>query len=137
VKPIFADSVYFFALLNARDRLHERATSYAAQAAAPILTTAWILTEVADGLCDRASRHAVIRLWQTLQAASDVEIVPPSPGLFHRGFELYRLRPDKDWSLTDCVSFVVMEERNITEALTSDRHFQQAGFATLLGEGGP
>ncbi|HXJ93069.1 MAG TPA: PIN domain-containing protein [Terriglobia bacterium] len=133
MKPVFADSVYFFALLNARDRIHERAKHYAAQATLPILTTAWVLTEVADGLCDRASRHAVVRLWQTLQSASDAEIVLPSPELFHRGFERYRLRPDKDWSLTDCFSFVVMEERGLTEALTADRHFQQAGFATLLG----
>jgi len=133
VTPVFADSVYFFALLNARDRIHERATRYAAQAAIPILTTAWVLTEVADGLCDRASRPAVIRLWQTLKAASDAEIILPSPQLFQRGFERYRLRPDKDWSLTDCISFLVMEARGLTEALTTDRHFHQAGFITLLG----
>ncbi len=133
MKLVFADPVYFFALLNARDRIHERATRYAAQATSPILTTAWVLTEVADGLCDRAARPAVIRLWQTLHTAPDVEIVLPSAELFHRGFERYRFRPDKDWSLTDCISFVVMEGRGITEALTTDRHFQQAGFATLLG----
>jgi uncharacterized protein len=133
VKPVFAGSVYFFALLNARDRTHERAIRYAAQAAIPILTTAWVLTEVADGLCDPASRPAVVRLWQTLKAAPDAEIIPPSPETFQQGFERYRLRADKDWSLTDCISFLVMEERGLTEALTTDRHFQQAGFITLLG----
>ena len=133
MKTVFADSVYFFAVLNAHDRLHEQAVRYAAEGTDPILTTAWVLTEVADGLCHCSARDAVVRLWQTLEAASDVEIVPPSPELFHRGFERYRLRPDKDWSLTDCISFVVMEQRGITEALTSDHHFQQAGFVTLLG----
>jgi hypothetical protein len=133
VKTVFADSVYFFAILNAHDRLHDQAVRYAAEGSDPILTTAWVLTELADGLCHRSARDAVARLWQTLEVASDVEIVPPSPELFHRGFERYRLRPDKDWSLTDCISFVVMEERGITEALTSDHHFQQAGFVTLFG----
>lgn len=103
MKPVFADSVYFFALLNARDRRHKRAARYAAQATNPILTTAWVLTEVADGLCDHAARHAVVRLWQTLQSAAD------------------------------CISFVVIEERGLAQALTTDHHFQQAGFATLLG----
>jgi hypothetical protein len=133
VKTVFADSVYFFALLSAHDRLHDRSVRYAAEGGDRILTTAWVLTEVADGLCHRSARHAVVRLWQTLEAASDVEIVPPALELFQRGFERYRLRPDKDWSLTDCISFVVMEERGITEALTSDHHFQQAGFVTLFG----
>ena len=61
-----------------------------------------------------------------------VTIVPPDDALFHRGVEFYAQRPDKDWSLTDCISFVVMEERGIREALTGDHHFEQAGFAALL-----
>ena len=51
---------------------------------------------------------------------------------FDEGVRLYVARPDKDWSLTDCISFVVMRERGITEALTGDRHFEQAGFVALL-----
>jgi hypothetical protein len=81
----------------------------------------------------RSVRHAVLRLWQTLEAASDVEIVQPALEPFQRGFERCRLRPDRDWSLTDCTSFIVMEERGISESLTSDHHFQQAGFVPLLG----
>lgn len=61
-----------------------------------------------------------------------VEIIPPSSGLFERGLRLFRERPDKGWSLTDCISFVVMEERGIRDALTGDHHFEQAGFAALL-----
>jgi predicted nucleic acid-binding protein len=59
-------------------------------------------------------------------------MVPASQELLDRGVTLYRQRPDKDWSLTDCISFVVMRERGITEALTADHHFEQAGFVALL-----
>ncbi len=132
MRPIFADLVYFFALLNRRDRIHESARRFAAQATNPIITTAWVVTEVADGLAARTTRQAFVRLLEILESAPDVEVVPPSPDLFHRGLQRYVQRSDKDWSLTDCVSFVVMEERGLTEALTSDHHFEQAGFATLL-----
>jgi predicted nucleic acid-binding protein len=61
-----------------------------------------------------------------------VRIIPPSDEQYARGFDLYRRRPDKEWSLTDCISFVVMAEEGLTEALTGDKHFEQAGFAALL-----
>lgn len=61
-----------------------------------------------------------------------ITIAPLDMETFDAGVELYRARPDKDWSLTDCISFVVMRERGITEALTGDRHFEQAGFKALL-----
>ena len=132
MKAVLADSVYFFALLNPRDRLHACAKRYAAQSSNPILTTAWVLTEVADGLSERTKRRTVVQLIEILQGAADVEIIPPSQELFQRGLERYAQRLDKDWSLTHCISFVVMEEHGLTEALTADHHFKQAGFATLL-----
>jgi predicted nucleic acid-binding protein len=132
MKTIFADSVYFFALVNARDTFHPRAAEFAARSENPFVTTAWIITEVADGLCARATRETAIRLLDILQSSADVEIVQPSAELFQQGLERYRQRPDKNWSLTDCISFLVMEQRGITEALTADHHFQQAGFSTLL-----
>ena len=132
MKTIFADSVYFFALVNARDTFHPRAAEFAARSENPFVTTAWIITEVADGLCARATRETVIRLLDILQSSADVEIVQPSAELFQQGLERYRQRLDKNWSLTDCISFLVMEQRGITEALTADHHFQQAGFSTLL-----
>jgi uncharacterized protein len=61
-----------------------------------------------------------------------VDVVPLSETLYSEAFALYESRLDKNWGLTDCISFVVMTERGITEALTSDEHFEQAGFATLL-----
>jgi len=59
-------------------------------------------------------------------------VVPLSEALFRQSFDLYRQRLDKEWGLTDCISFVVMQERGITEALTADHHFRQAGFLALL-----
>ena len=59
-------------------------------------------------------------------------ILPPTLELFEAGCDLYEQRPDKEWSLTDCISFVVMHNHGLTDALTADRHFQQAGFQALL-----
>jgi len=73
-----------------------------------------------------------VRLWERLQADPKVTIVPPSSDLLARGITLYAQRPDKHWSLTDCISFVVMEEHGLTQALTADWHFEQAGFEVLI-----
>jgi len=132
MRPVFADSVYFFALLNRRDRMHESALRFAEQATNPIITTAWVVTEVADGLARKTTRQAFVRLLDILESAPDVEVIPPSPDLFQQGLQRYVQRPDKDWTLTDCISFVVLEPRGLTEALISDRHFEQSGLAALL-----
>jgi hypothetical protein len=67
-----------------------------------------------------------------LREDAEVTIVPPGPELFEAGLKLYSQREDKDWTLTDCISFVVMERMGIREALTGDHHFEQAGFTVLL-----
>jgi predicted nucleic acid-binding protein len=89
---------------------------------------------------DRASGWALLaaqpscflNLLRSLRANAAFEIVPPDPDLFERGIDLFARRADKAWSLTDCISFVVMTERGLTEALTGDHHFEQAGFLALL-----
>lgn len=97
-----------------------------------MLTTAWVLTEVADGLAATPDRHLIEKILADLNQEPRDIVVPASADLFDRGLQLYLARPDKQWSLTDCISFVVMEERNVTEALTADHHFEQAGFVALL-----
>lgn len=129
---VFADAFYFFAILNPGDAAHERARAYASQHHEPIVTTAWVLTELADGLAATQKRHVFAQLVARLQADPDTDIVPPGEELMARGTILYDLRRDKKRSLTDCISFVVMQDLGIQEALTGDHHFEQAGFIALL-----
>ena len=97
-----------------------------------MVATEWVLTEVGDALSRPPHRSRFTRLLDLLHQQSDVEVLPASSHLFQRRCTFYAKRPDKERSLTDCISFVVMGERGLTEALTSDRHFEQAGFKALL-----
>jgi predicted nucleic acid-binding protein len=132
MKAVFADAVYFLALVNPADQLHHSATQLSLEHLGPMLTTEFVLTEVGDGMSRPANRSRFAQLMRTLQDQPDVEIVRASADLFRRGCELHAQRLDKEWSLTDCTSFVVMEERGLVDALTSDHHFQQAGFRPLM-----
>jgi predicted nucleic acid-binding protein len=132
MKVVFADSACFMALLNARDQYHERAKQASAGLEGQNLTTIWALTEVADAFCKPGQRDIAAAFLKDLQTDARVIVIPPAMDVFNRGLAFYSQRPDKDWSLTDCISFVVMEERGITDALATDRDFKQAGFVPLL-----
>jgi predicted nucleic acid-binding protein len=132
MRLVFADTVYYVAVVNPRDALHQSARSFAASYTGQMVTTEFVLIEVANFFCRANGRPAFQDLVRDLRSAAQVEIVPASADLFTRGFDLFVARPDKDWSLTDCTSFVVMGERKISEALTADDHFAQAGFNPLL-----
>jgi predicted nucleic acid-binding protein len=129
---LFADTFFFFAFLNADDSAHREASTFYDAFDGQLVTTEWILTEVADGLSGVSDRQVFIDFHRALRNDSTVKIVPSSSELFAAGVELYATRPDKEWSLTDCISFVVMERETLTDALTGDRHFEQAGFKALL-----
>ena len=128
----FADTSYFLALLNASDEWHGQAVRRSEEGKGLLVTTFWVLTEVGDALCESRNRAVFTRLMDSLMTREDVMLLPSDENEFHQGMELFRSRPDKDWSLTDCISFAVMTELAIKEALTSDRHFIQAGFHALL-----
>ena len=132
MKIVFADTVYFLALVNTADRLHRQARTLSLSPPGRLLTTEFVLTEVGDALSRPENRARFAQLLQLLRAQPDVEVVAATSGLFGRGCELHAQRPDKEWSLTDCISFVVMQQHGITAALTSDHHFQQAGFQLLM-----
>jgi hypothetical protein len=134
VNLIFADTFYFLAILNRHDAAHARARSVAGELTGPILTTEWVLTEVADAMSARRVRQLFLRLLENLRADPNCTIVPATAMLFAEGVQLYARRPDKEWTLTDCISFVVMQQHGISQALTGDRHFEQAGFQALLSE---
>jgi uncharacterized protein len=133
MKIAFADSTFYIALLIARDSNHERAKSIAQSWNGSTITTEYVLTEVANHLCGNTMRRLRYgQLLADINADSQAEIVASEPALWRLGLDLYFARTDKEWSLNDCISFVVMQERGLTEALTADRHFEQAGFRALL-----
>jgi uncharacterized protein len=131
VNAVFADTFFYLALLNEDDPAHERALAESKLSRA-IVTTEFILLELGNA-CARAEDHDdFLALVKGMRASSRVKIVPLSFELLQRGLDLMRERNDKDWSLTDCISFIVMEEGDLREALTGDQHFEQAGFKVLL-----
>lgn len=129
---VFADAYYYLALLNRADQDHDRAVALSQEYRAGQLTTTWVLTEVADAFAAPWQRGRFPTFLAQLRATPCVTIVPPTLDLCDRGVALYANRPDKAWSLTDCISFLVMEERRVREALTCDHHFEQAGFRILF-----
>ena len=131
----FLDTAYALALAVAKDRHHERALNLADQlesTGTPLVTTRPVLLEIGDALSKQGRRPAAVELLNALESDPNVEIIPLSESLYQQAVQLYTQRPDKEWGLTDCVSFVVMKSRGITDALTTDEHFQQAGFRALL-----
>ena len=129
---LFADTFYYLALVSHDDAGHQDAVNLARTLTARTVTTAWILTEVADALAAPAQRRTALTLFAHLRDDPTVTIVPPSEKLFNRGLDFYARRSDKGWSLTDCISFIVMQDEGLGSALTGDRHFEQAGFKALL-----
>ena len=132
MRTVFADSFFFFALVNDGDPAHERATAFIKPYFGQVVTTGWVLTELADGLVSPANRPLFLRAWDALHSDQRITVIPCSDELLEAGIDLFRRRSDKYWSLTDCISFVVMQREGITEALTGDKHFEQAGFVALL-----
>ena len=131
---VFADTFYFLALLDQRDEHHKRVLGFAASYRDELVTTRWVLAEVANALGGSPIRIATIKFLQRLETDASFRIISDNDSLYERGFALYAARPYKEWSLTDCVSFVVMADEEIADALTRDHHFKQAGFNPLFAD---
>lgn len=132
MKPLFADTSFFVAYLNRADEHHSTAYEYMARSSGPLLTTTWVLVEFGNYLSGTGNRRLFVPLVRSLRRERRVTIVRAAEPSFEAGLRLYGQRPDQAWSLTDCISFNVMRERRITQALTADHHFAQAGFTILL-----
>ena len=128
----FADTNFLVALLNPKDQWHAAAKEVAGAIDEPVVTTMWVLVELGDALSVGINRKLFLDFVDQLSAHTDWETVSASAESFRQGLELFRARTDKEWSLTDCISFAVMEHRGITDALTHDHHFEQAGFRVVL-----
>ena len=129
---ILLDTSYLIALFDARDGLHARAMAWSEAVNEPLLVTEYVLWETVNAFshpADRAKAHALVAL---VRAEPDYEVLKAGVEVFEAGLALHRARPDKGWSLTDCISFVVMQERGIRQALAFDQDFEQAGFEALL-----
>jgi hypothetical protein len=132
LSPLFIDTAFVIALVNARDKYHAQAQRLAKQyASQPFLVTDAVLLEVGNALAQHFRSEAVAIIEQFLNAP-EVEIVHLTPQRFAAAFAFYKKYADKEWGLVDCISFVVMQERGIREALTSDHHFTQAGFTAVM-----
>lgn len=129
---VFADTWFFLAILNPSDPNHALALAASRAIRHQRVTTDWVLVEVGDALSQMGNRDVFIRFYDWIQNHAHITIVPASRQLLEAGIHLYRFRRDKDWPLTDCISFVVMEDEGISDALTGDKHFEQAGFNALL-----
>jgi len=132
VRTVFADAAYFIALLNPADNFHTRALELARHPPGALVTTYWILVEVGDAFSQPGNRKKFARLFELLASTPDIEVLPPTIEQFHAGAKFHASRPDKRWSLTDCISFSVMNNRSLVDALTTDYHFEQAGFRALM-----
>ena len=131
----FLDSNYVIALLSTRDQRHRAALTLADALRAKgtkLVTTDAVLFEIANGLAKPRHRALAIQFLNAVFDGGAVEVVELTASRFAAAYEFYRRRADKAWSLDDWLSFLVMSERGLTEALTKDDHFEQAGFAALL-----
>jgi uncharacterized protein len=132
MNEVFADTSFFVALISLRDALHELADKLGQEYRGRIVTTQWVLAEVANFFAASRRRSTATQFLALVLNDGGTTIVNATSKNFQNGWDLYQKRTDKSWSLTDCVSFNVMRDRGIAHALSSDHHFEQAGFTILL-----
>lgn len=130
----FVDTGFWLALLNEDDELHDRAMRLNTELRGPTITTEAVLTEVGNAMSRPPYRARAVAFFDAARTNPNLDIIPVDHALFERAVLFYAARPDKGWGLTDCISFMVMQERGIVEALAADIHFVQAGFRALLRE---
>jgi predicted nucleic acid-binding protein len=130
--PVFADTSFYVALLSPRDVWHARATTISQKIDREVVLTDFVLLEVANMYSATPRRDGIAAFILALRRDPSATVVEATRDLLDRGLFVYRSRRDKKWSFTDCTSFVVMQEMGVTEALSSDHHFEQAGFSILL-----
>ncbi len=129
---VFADTSFFVAFLNPSDHLHVLARRFMINRPGRLVTTSWIVVELGNYVCKTTQRTRFVSFVAALRSDPMIDIVPADEDLLSEGLALDARRSDKEWSVTDCISFVVMSRHGLTEALTADRHFDQAGFNALM-----
>lgn len=130
----FVDTSFVIALINKSDQYHSRATQLAARFdKRPLVTTDAVLLEIGNALA-RNFKAQSVQIIEHFVTSDEIQIVALNAELFRRAFELYRSHDDKAWGLVDCISFIVMKDLKLTQSLTADKDFEQAGFEVLIGK---
>ena len=132
MKSAFADTAFYVASINEHDLLHTAARAFSKEFRGHIVTTEYVLVELGNWFARSACRGQFGLLTQQLFGDARTTIVPAERSLLMEGIDLYVCRADKGWSLTDCISFIVMRRFGLDDVLTADHHFEQAGFNMLL-----
>lgn len=131
-KEVFADTSYWVALVVKGDKFSQHAREWSLRLPGKIVTTTAVLLETTNTFSKPHWRAACIPLIVSLPDRREVKVVPLSQELWQRGWELFKSRMDKGWSLTDCISMIVMKDHGLHDVLTADHHFLQAGFHPLF-----
>jgi len=134
-QAVFVDTSALLALANRDDALYDearRVNRELAAAGCELVTSDWVLAELLGGAARSALRRAGCELIRRLQQSRRTTIIPATRSDWLRAFDLFSSRPDKEWSLVDCLSILICEERCIREVFTHDRHFAQAGLVVLM-----
>lgn len=129
---MFVDTGYFLALLRKRDSLHDAAVKASGKYDGPFVTTDLVLVEITNALSLPAYRASAVNFVEKIQSDPNTTVISFGPEGMSKAFAFYKERPDKEWGLVDCFSFVTMKENRIRIALTFDEHFRQAGFEAPL-----
>jgi uncharacterized protein len=133
MRAVFADTGYWVAIINRHDGLHHKAIAVSKHLG-PIVTSEMVLVEVLNTFSGYGPQLRGLAVKAVKEITSDptIQVVPQTRQLFQDALTLYERRDDKDWSLTDCASFIIMQKQKIAEALTNDHHYTQMGFRALL-----
>ncbi len=136
-RRIFVDSFGWISLINKSDNYHQLSANLMKDLLkhqSKLITTDYILIETINALSKVQFRQAVIEFVNRIESSQSVTIIKITDKIYRSAWELYKQRTDKEWGITDCTCFEVMEMFNLKKAFTKDRHFEQAGFNILLKE---
>jgi predicted nucleic acid-binding protein len=135
MRRVFADAAYWIALANPHDNLHKTARDVSKELGnVRIFTSEIVLTEVLNSLGGKGEviGKTAAKMVERILTNANVEVLPQTSALFREALTLYCERPERDWGLTDCSSVIIMKDKGLSEILTPDHHFAEAGFKTLL-----
>ena len=135
IEPIFVDSFAWIAAINKSDNYHEislRILEELLNKQAKLITTDYVVVETINALSKVKFRKTVIEFIDKLRKSPNVQIVKITDEIYNNAWTLYQQRMDKDWGITDCTSFEVMQMFNIRKAFTGDKHFEQTGYSLIV-----